>query len=415
MDRSMSLPAATIDEDIRPPRGSGRPLHVAHLMTTFQIGGLERLVYALARRTAEMGVRTTVLAYGEDGELRGAFERAGIPAIFVPTDGGIQYRLGPRIAFELSARRIQLLHSHHLGPFFYGAIAASLAGIPHVTTEHSRELYDTKRRRLLGRSMPHASQVVTVSRELAEWRRAEFGDDPVVIFNGVEVPPTVSEQTRIIRRRELGLRGSFVVGCVARFSPEKDHLTLVRAFRRLVDQRPDAELVLVGWGPEEDAITAEVTALGLGENVVNLGRRDDVEQVVEAFHIMSLTSVREGLPLALLEGMAAGLPIVATDVGDVGRLVENEEGRVCAAGDVEGLGDAMIAYASDERAVRRSGARARSLVQRSYSLESTAREYVRVYDALVHPSPRSSVDMDFMRATASVNSARRRTATVRSE
>lgn len=364
----------------------GRVLHVAHLMTTFRVGGLERLVYALAKASVPLGVKTTVFAYDEDGELRGTFERAGVTAIFVPTPPGIRYGLGPKLAFELSARRVDVLHSHHLGPYMYGAVAARLAGVPHVTTEHSRELYDTPRRWWVGKTMAHAAEVVTVSHELAQWRRASFNDDPTVILNGVSLPPLLSVGERTERRRALGLPDGFLVACVARLAPEKDHATLLRAFARVRRRVANATLVLVGWGPLESEVEALGDELGIAEHVRFLGRRDDVEDILPACDVITLSSRREGLPLALLEGMAAGLPVVATSVGDVPTLVAEGEGFAVGAGDDEAFADALVHFASDPESRRRAGARARARVERVHSVGAMASSYLRTYQRVLSPA-----------------------------
>lgn len=363
----------------------GRVLHVAHLMTTFRVGGLERLVYALARASVPLGVKSTVFAYDEDGELRGAFERAGVTAIFVPTPPGIRYGLGPKLAFELSARRVDVLHSHHLGPYMYGAVAARLAGVPHVTTEHSRELYDTPRRWWVGKTMSHAAEVVTVSHELAQWRRASFNDAPAVVLNGVTVPPLLDDAQRAERRRALGLPEGFVIACVARFAPEKDHATLLRAFARVRRRVADASLVLVGWGPLEADVEALGAELGVADAVRFLGRRDDVEDILPACDVIALSSRREGLPLALLEGMAAALPVVATSVGDVPTLVAGGEGFAVGAGDDEAFADALVHFASDPGSRRRAGRKARQRVERIHSVDAMAAAYMRIYQRVLSP------------------------------
>ena len=348
-------------------------------MTTFQTGGLERVVERLALTGRDFGIRSTAFAYVEPGELQETFERQGIDTVFLPTRSGVRCDLGPRLARELRRRSIDVLHSHHLGPYLYGSVAATLARIPHVTTEHSREAYDTGRRRILGRSMSTMAHVVTVSEELAGWRSRRFGSRPEVILNGVPVPTTDDGTQRRAARAHFARGNEFTVGCVARFAPEKDHATMLRAFRGVVDQTPDARLVLIGWGPEEQALMGLTRDLGLSDNVTNLGRRDDVEQLVHGFDVVSLTSRREGLPLALLEGMAAGVPAVGTAVGEIERMLEGQCGIVVAPGDAEELTDAYLVYLNDTRRRRRDGDNARRRVQDRYSAVRMTASYVRIY------------------------------------
>ena len=112
-----------------------------------------------------------------------------------------------------------------------------------------------------------------------------------------------------------------VVGTVANLTAKKDQSTLLRAFAILRGDRPDARLVVVGAGVLEDQLRREADQLGLGTSVLWAGSRPDVPQLLPAFDVFALTSRFEGLPIALLEGMAAGLPVVVTPVGGVGEVV----------------------------------------------------------------------------------------------
>ncbi|MFT6399648.1 MAG: glycosyltransferase involved in cell wall biosynthesis [Bradymonadia bacterium] len=372
--------------DVVDPVDEVPPLHVGHLMATFQTGGLERVVEQLAITSRGFGVKTTVFAYSEDGELRQAFNERGIDSVFLPTRSGIRWDLGLRLAKEIEQRKIDVLHSHHLGPYLYGAVAATMARVAHVTTEHSREAYDHVRRRLLGRSMSKMARVVTVSRELADWRVENFGCDPEVILNGVTVP-RLDPSARAMARKHFAEPDEFIIGCVARFSAEKDHSTLLHAFRKVVDAEPRARLVLIGWGPEEERLGALIRTLGLEDRVTNLGRRDDVEVLVHGFDVVTLSSVREGLPLALLEGMAVGVPAVGTEVGEIERLVEGGCGIVVPPSNPDELAQAYLVYATDSHRRLQDGQNARRRVEERYSAVAMTGAYVRLYrEAVLDPA-----------------------------
>ncbi|MCB9507436.1 MAG: glycosyltransferase [Myxococcales bacterium] len=364
------------------PKGPDEEIRVAHLALSFKVGGLERVVQALCRAGRKYGVKSTVIAYGEDGELREGLPREGTDTVFFPTEPGVSPALGFKIAQELVARRIHVLHSHHMGPFVYGALASRLANVCHVYTEHSREMYDAPRRELIGRTMRHFAHTVCVSNELALWRRENLGDDPEYVPNGVAVGPEPSPAARRAIRAELGLRDGFVAGCVARLAPEKDHITLVDAFRIVANVDPSAQLVIVGTGAEERRIAAHVEALGLSGNVIMLGSRSDAERLMVAYDVIALSSRREGLPLALLEGMAAGAPVVATDVGEVRKLTSGGCGQIVPPGDAAALADALLVYARDPVRRAADGIRARERVVAGYSADAMARRYVQIYRAL---------------------------------
>jgi glycosyltransferase involved in cell wall biosynthesis len=253
-------------------------------------------------------------------------------------------------------------------------------GLAHLHTEHSHECYDQLRRRVVGRLMPNLASVVSVSGEIAEWRSTTFGDAPRVIPNGVSLPSELGPEPQRRARRRLGLAADrYVVGCVGRLSPEKEHIALVDAFRGLVDSFPESLLVLVGEGPERARIQARIQALELEGSVFLLGERDDLDELLPAFDVVALASRREGLPLALLEGMAHGKPVVATAVGDVPDLLSDGGGRAVPPGRRDLLAQALAYYADDREARRRDGALGRRRVERCHSVDAMVEAYVDEY------------------------------------
>ncbi|MGM0575130.1 MAG: glycosyltransferase [Myxococcota bacterium] len=360
----------------------GRPLRVAHLVQYFEVGGIERMVHALATHAQGTGVVHEVLAYVADGDFRAALEADGVETRFFPSGPGLHPTLPLRIARHLRTRHVDVLHSHHLGPFLYGAVASRLTCTPQVHTEHSVELYDTPRRRVLGRIMPRVARVVSVAPEIARWRRAHFGDDSPSIPNGIPAPPLPDEAARRRAREDLGLPAdAFVIGCVARLSPEKGHRHLVDAFARVAEALPNARLVLVGDGAERSRVETQARDLGVADRVDLLGQRFDVPDLIPAFDVMALASVREGLPLALLEGMAQARPIVATAVGGVGGLLDLAGGRAVPAADPDAMAEALLGYARDPEQRRRDGEAGRDLVLERYSMDAMARAYEGLYRA----------------------------------
>jgi glycosyltransferase involved in cell wall biosynthesis len=357
-------------------------MRVAHVMMTLHVGGLERMVATLATGGRLHGLDSEVWAYAEDGAFRHVMQDDGVTVRHFATNPGIRPGLAVRLAHAIRTHRIDVVHTHHVGPFLYGGLAARIARVPHIHTEHSHELYDRPRRRLLGRAMPVFSRVVCVSHELRAYRAETFGDAPTVIPNGVPVPPAPSAERRATGRARMGVPAdAFVVGCVARLMPEKDHATLIAAFASVVAAIPDARLVLIGWGDLSDDLVALAAQLGISTNVLQLGGRDDVEALLPGLDVISLSSTREGLPLALLEGMAAGVPVVATDVGEVRALVDGGCGSVCEPNAPDALASLLLAYARDPERRRSEGAAGRARVIANYSGEAMVAAYNRVYRA----------------------------------
>ncbi len=362
------------------------PLRVAQVIQYFEIGGIERMVQTLAAALRPHGVQTAVAAYLGDGPVREALVAQGSEVVLLPGRAGLDPLLPLRLARWLRATGAQVVHTHHFGPFLYGAAAARLAGLPQIQTEHSHAIYDAPRRLAAARSMDRLASVVAVSEEVARWRGEALGRCCRVIPNGVALPrwdrAEARQEARQAARRLLEASpGDLVVGCVARLAPEKDHLSLLRAFSAASAGEPRLALVLVGDGPERPRLEAEVARRGLGRRVSFLGSRGDVAALLPGVDLFTLASLREGLPLALLEALAHGVPAVTTDAGELPRVLSGGAGLVSPAGEWPALASNLLRAATAPAWRASAGAAGRALVASSYSVEAMARSYLQLYRA----------------------------------
>jgi glycosyltransferase involved in cell wall biosynthesis len=367
---------------LSPQHTSRQPIRVAHLIQYFAVGGLERMVERLAAASKRRGVDSVVIAYLGDGPVRAALEAAGVQTVLMSQGEGLHPALTWQLTSFLRRERIDILHTHHLGPFLYGAPAAVLARCRRVHTEHSHELYDRPRRRLVGAMMSPLADVVAVTPEISEFRR-RFPGECRVIRNGVPLPdpdPQLRERGRAL----LGATDeSFVVGCAARLSEEKDHAGLLDAFAELAVREPRAILACAGDGPLAEPLRARSAAAGLEDRVRWLGTLDDMPTFYAALDVCVLNSTREGLPLSLLEAMAFGVPIVATDVGGVGELLEGDAGVLVPPSQPSVLATELASLANDPTRAQTVGRRGETKVRAEYSVDRMADDYVALYRSLV--------------------------------
>jgi glycosyltransferase involved in cell wall biosynthesis len=184
-------------------------------------------------------------------------------------------------------------------------------------------------------------------------------------------------------RAELGIPpDAWVVGTVGRLAPEKDQTLLVRAMAPLLDER--RQLVILGDGPERGALEASVAATFRPEFCHLLGSRPDTERYLAAFDAFALSSKTEGLPLALLEAMATGVPVVSTAVGGIPDVLQpGVTGVLVPAGDHQALFRQLLFLVNYPTAALRMGARGRELVHADYSVGGMAERYQSLYETLV--------------------------------
>ena len=343
------------------------------------------MVLRLAGHQRRAGREASILAIW-DGPLAEEARALGIPVHLVERDSllgrvartsALVGTLAPEV---IHAHNPTTLHFAALGRIVGEALArlrgdGGRCGV--VMTDHQSH----------GARVPSAFEwrrtdaVVAVSRHTAgksgarHWTRALC-----VIPNGVDLGAPVRSRESV--RAELGIGDELVSITVANLRPEKDHPTLLRGCAHLRDEGVRLRMLVVGEGSERPAIEALARSLRLGPDRLRLlGARGDVPDLLRAADVFVLSSKIEGLPLALLEAMAAGLPVVATAVGGVPEVVEHGvHGLLVPAGSPRELAAALETLASDRELLADAGARAFAHARDDCSLTVMARAYDALYD-----------------------------------
>jgi glycosyltransferase involved in cell wall biosynthesis len=203
-----------------------------------------------------------------------------------------------------------------------------------------------------------------------------------VIYNGIDLGPfAAARDDRQSVRREMGVGDDdFVILQVARLDYLKDHATAVRTLAEVVPCRPDVRLVLVGEGPELNAIQELVSRHKLEPHVRLLGLRKDVARLLPGADLFLLTSISEGIPLTVIEAMATGLPVVSTRVGGLPEVVEEgRTGLLESAGDHTALARAVCKLAGEPALRREMGRLGRERAEVHFSEREMHRQYDRLY------------------------------------
>ena len=257
-----------------------------------------------------------------------------------------------------------------------------------VNAQHSLYAMTGKSAEMLARWVrPLADLTVAVSPIVEEYLVGDEGTDPRrvrVIDNGVDDERFRPSDDRPLRH-ELGLApDELLLGAVGRLSEEKGLLHLVDALAKLTDLQRPVRLALVGDGPQRGELEQRIHDLGLANLVTFLGVRSDIPELMRSFDLYVLPSLREALPISLLEAMASGCCVVASSVGGVPHaLADGVEGRIVPPGEVEALAEALRGCLGDEEERDRLGRSARQRVERDFSLTVATQRYEELYTELL--------------------------------
>jgi glycosyltransferase involved in cell wall biosynthesis len=285
------------------------------------------------------------------------------------------------------ARRIQVIHSHGKGAGLYGRIAARLTGAASIHTFHGIHPagYGGLYLRLEHALARWSFAVVHVSASQAADARA-LGLAPAgrtrVIVNGIDAAFVRSAAARApMSRATLGLRpDALVLATVARFDAVKRLEVLLRALPLLMAPVPEAQLLIVGDGPERDALHALARTLALGDRVVFAGAIPDAARVLPLVDLYVTASRREGLPTAVLEAMACGLPVLATEApGHVDAVEREVTGRLVPLDDAPGLAAAAALLLRDPALRARMGQAGRERVEQRFARSRVLAEIAALY------------------------------------
>ena len=338
----------------------------------------------------EQGIDNRVLCV--DGPYVPVLEKAGIPVGVVPMPRGFDFiqcvRSFIAVHRYLRRERIDLVHTHFSVPGFIGRLAALLAGVPVIVHTIHGYPYHARSSRLqrwfyilLERSVGGIAHIV-LSQNHGDMedaiRYAIVPRDRLrFIGNGIRL-----ERFRPPRRRPVAEPVTLV--CVARMEMVKNHRMIFTALRRLADRGVACRLQLVGGGELRAEYEALCTELGIRDRVEFLGYRDDIPQLLASADVAVLTSIKEGVPRAILEAMAMELPVVATRIpGNVDAVRDGETGYLVDVDDVEALTERLERLIADPALRVRLGARGREVAVREFDEQRISEALAHIYRSLL--------------------------------
>jgi glycosyltransferase involved in cell wall biosynthesis len=354
------------------------------LVLSLSPGGTERLVIEICRQLAGR-VQSMVCCLDEPGGWAAELEGLHVPVVALGRQPGFQPSLAVQIARLIKANDIDVVHCHHYSPYVYGLIAARLANVRLVFTEHGRlsDAAPSRKRRLVNPLLSMlGGRVCAVSADLKRHMVTEgFPARRVeVVYNGIEPGHRPTSIERHGAREALGVPGgAFVTGTVGRLDPVKNLAAMLRAHALLVEHHPASRAVIVGDGPERGALEALAAELGIADSVIFTGYRSDVRALMAAFDVYVNTSTYEGVSLTILEAMAASVPVIATPVGGNPEVIIDQETGLLVPARARAIADAISLLWLDPRRRRLMGDAGRWRVIRHFSIARMVDDYASLY------------------------------------
>jgi glycosyltransferase involved in cell wall biosynthesis len=345
------------------------------LTTGFDMGGAERVVAELSHGLTRRGHQVFVVCLQRrSGALLHHLDLSKVRVVDLGMRSKVDVRAVWRLYRLLRAERIEVLYSFLFHAHVAGRLAARMARLPVVLAAQQTMGLEGRLRNLLTTGTTRwCTKVIAVSRNVEQFvvNTMRIPRSKVTtIYNCVDVAkfpaPTASP---------LRTPGRPTLGIVARLSIEKDHLALLQALKLVREAHPDARLLIAGEGPEEARLREFVSQSGLTGGVEFLGRVEDVPAVLSAVDVYVQSSRTEGLPCAVLEALAAEVPVVATRVGGTDEVVEHRRtGLLVEPGDSRAMAEAacwLLERPDEARAMARRG---RALVSERMSAEAMVRD-----------------------------------------
>ena len=388
------------------PSAAGPVPLIAHVIYSLGTGGLENGLVNIINRTPPERYRHVIICLTTAHEFAGRLTAPGVEVLELNKREGQDWGMYWRLLRVLRSLRPDIIHSRNLAALDTQVLGLLLPGVRQVHGEHGRDIYDLDgsnwKYRLLRKCMrPFIDRYIAVSRDLEQWLLESIGVRARrlrQIYNGVDwqkFNPRSGDRPPVLPAEFCPDEPFFVIGTVGRLVEVKDQQLILAAVAGLLEidsgWRSRLRIVMVGDGPLREELRQQVAARELESMVWLAGDRDDVPSLLQAMDIFVLPSLGEGISNTVLEAMAAGLPVIATDVGGNPELIENGvNGLLVPVGDARALGSGMLSLLQGADIRRAMSARALEGVRSRFDWNRTVDEYLKVYDQLLgRHSPRS--------------------------
>ena len=363
-------------------------MKILHIISSGGMYGAEAVILNMSR-TLNEGSHTSILGVFSNSanpnlQLHEVAARQGIESHLISCSGQIDRTVPSSIRDLVARTNADLVHAHGYKADIYSYFALRRSRTPLVSTCHTWydnnltvSLYGVADRMVL-RSY---AAIVAVSEDVKQ-RLLNAGvrkDKIHIVCNGIDLRP-FDNASPAFRK----ISSQAVVGLVGRLATEKGIDIFLRAAVRVLNELPSTKFVVVGDGPDRSQLELLIDELGIRNNVTMLGRRDDMPAVYASLDLLVSSSRHEGLPIAILEGMASRLPIIATAVGAVPTVVlDGHTGVIVPPENVDSLASRIVELLNNAPERNRLGTAARNLIEEEFSAERMTADYLHVYEKAI--------------------------------
>lgn len=364
-----------------------KKIKVVHIVYSLQLGGAERVVTNYALHHTRDIYEPVVVALTQGGPLEEDLRAAGVRVYILGKRLGFDPRVILKLARIMREEKAQIVHVHTPLSNNWGVPAALLSGVRTVIrTEHGLFRRERTFYVFINAVLGLFNRRILACSDGA--KKTHVAMDPLsrrkymTVYNGIDVERYRDHGDTRRLREELALpEGTPVVGIIGSLIPLKGHRIFLQMAELIARARPDVRFLVVGDGPERAGIEATVRAQGLGGKVSFTGVRRDIPELLSLMDVFVLSSHSEAHPLTILEAMAAGKPVVATDVGGNAESVEHgETGFIVPANDPNAMFSAVAGLLEDPVLARRMGELGRERVSREFTVEKMVAETEKVYE-----------------------------------
>lgn len=321
-------------------------------------------------------------------EIADEAEKSGLSTVIFPCNGQFDLKLVLQIRKFIKDHKIDLIHSHGYKSNLFGLLA-SCPNVPRIATNHNWLkshwklriycLFDSIWIRFFNRIVAVSDGIF---KEMIKYRISK--PKITIIDNGIDLDRFNNLPCSGILKKEFHFSGSLkIIGTVGALGEEKGHEFLLKAGKKILKNHNNLKFLIVGEGPLKKDLKRMIHAFGLEDNVILTGYRNDIPNILSLIDIFVLPSVKEGLPMVLLEAMASKKPVIATRVGAIPKVVRhNETGLLIEPGNVEDLRRKLSILIDDPVKAEQLGQTGYRRVKENFSSDLMTDQYISLYKGL---------------------------------